>query len=85
MVKNAEQYAESEKKKKESVEAANQAEGIVHDVESKVSEYESVSYAYIVVSYCFHFHSLVSFSQTCIIFQMFITAHFIVQRLQILF
>jgi len=53
MGKNAEQYAESEKKTKDSVEAANQAERIFHDVESKVSEYESVSYAYIVISYCF--------------------------------
>lgn len=41
MVKNAEQYAEADKAKKERVEASNQAEGIVHDVETKVAEYES--------------------------------------------
>jgi len=41
MVKNAEQYAEQDKVKKERVEAANQAEGIVHDVESKIVEYKS--------------------------------------------
>jgi len=41
MVKNAEKFAEEDKAKKERVEAANQAEGIVHDVESKIQEYES--------------------------------------------
>lgn len=41
MVKNAEQFAEEDKAKKERVEASNQAEGIVHDVETKIAEYES--------------------------------------------
>jgi len=41
MVKNAEQYAEQDKQKKEGVEAANQAEGVIHDVETKVEEYQS--------------------------------------------
>ena len=41
MVKNAEQYAEQDKQKKEGVEAANQAEGVIHDVETKVEEYAS--------------------------------------------
>jgi len=41
MVKNAAQYAEQDKQRKESVEAANQAEGIIHDVETKVDEYQS--------------------------------------------
>lgn len=41
MVKNAAQYAEQDKQRKESVEAANQAEGIIHDVETKVDEYHS--------------------------------------------
>lgn len=41
MVKNAEQYAAQDKEKKERVEASNQAEGVVHDIESKITEYES--------------------------------------------
>ena len=41
MVKNAEKFAEEDKAKKERVEASNQAENIVHDVESKVTEYEN--------------------------------------------
>lgn len=41
MVKNAEKFAEEDKTKKERVEASNQAEGIVHDVETKIVEYES--------------------------------------------
>ncbi|KAL0269194.1 UNVERIFIED_CONTAM: hypothetical protein PYX00_007005 [Menopon gallinae] len=40
MVKNAEQYAAADKVKKERVEAINQAEGIVHDTESKMNEYK---------------------------------------------
>ncbi|KAJ8920431.1 hypothetical protein NQ315_005299 [Exocentrus adspersus] len=40
MVKNAEQYAQQDKIKKERVEAINQAEGIVHDTESKMEEYK---------------------------------------------
>ncbi|KAK9871344.1 hypothetical protein WA026_011610 [Henosepilachna vigintioctopunctata] len=40
MVKNAEQYAQADKVKKERIEAINQAEGIVHDTESKMEEYK---------------------------------------------
>merc|ERR1712087_1099723 len=40
MVKNAEKYAEEDKKKKEIVEAVNQVEGIIHDTESKMEEYK---------------------------------------------
>ena len=35
------QVKKEDKAKKERVEAANQAEGIVHDVETKIAEYES--------------------------------------------
>ncbi|KAK9731133.1 Hsp70 protein [Popillia japonica] len=41
MVKNAEQYAQADKVKRERVEAVNQAEGIVHDTESKMEEFKS--------------------------------------------
>merc|ERR1711990_282048 len=40
MVKNAEKHAEEDRKKKEIVEAVNQAEGIIHDTESKMEEYK---------------------------------------------
>merc|ERR1719415_120700 len=40
MVKNAEKYAEEDKKKKEIAEAVNQAEGVLHDTESKMDEYK---------------------------------------------
>merc|ERR1712136_637691 len=40
MVKNAEKSAEEDRKKKEIVEAVNQAEGIIHDTESKMEEYK---------------------------------------------
>lgn len=40
MVKNAEQYAQADKVKRERVEAVNQAEGIVHDTESKMEEFK---------------------------------------------
>lgn len=40
MVKNAEQYAASDKLKKDRIEAVNQAEGIVHDTESKMEEFK---------------------------------------------
>lgn len=40
MVRNAEQYAAQDKVKKERVEAVNQAEGIVHDTESKMEEFK---------------------------------------------
>lgn len=41
MVKNAEQYAQADKVKRERVEAVNQAEGIVHDTETKMEEFKS--------------------------------------------
>merc|ERR1712135_106264 len=41
MVQDAAKYAEEDKKKKEIVEAVNQAEGILHDTESKMEEYKS--------------------------------------------
>ena len=53
MVKNAERYAAEDKVKKERVEVVNQAEGILHDTESKMEEYkeqlpkEEVSFAFI--------------------------------------
>ncbi|KAF5269373.1 hypothetical protein FQA39_LY08765 [Lamprigera yunnana] len=40
MVKKAEQYAKADKVKKERVEAVNQAEGIVHDTETKMEEFK---------------------------------------------
>ncbi|CAH0754520.1 unnamed protein product [Bemisia tabaci] len=40
MVKSAEEYAQSDKIKKERVEAINQAEGIIHDTESKMTEFK---------------------------------------------
>lgn len=40
MVKNAEQYAQADKVKKDRVEAINQAEGIVHDTETKMEEFK---------------------------------------------
>jgi len=40
MIKNAEQFAEEDRIKKERVEAANQAESIVHDTETKMEEYK---------------------------------------------
>lgn len=40
MVKNAEQYAATDKLKKERIEAINQAEGVVHDTESKMEEFK---------------------------------------------
>jgi len=40
MVRTAEQFAEEDKVKKERVEVVNQAEGIIHDTESKMEEYK---------------------------------------------
>ncbi|XP_072386299.1 heat shock 70 kDa protein cognate 5 [Diabrotica undecimpunctata] len=40
MVKNAEQYAQQDKVKKDRVEAVNQAEGILHETETKMEEYK---------------------------------------------
>ena len=41
MVKKAEEYSQQDKVKKERVEAINQAEGIIHDTETKMVEYKS--------------------------------------------
>lgn len=40
MIKNAEQYAAQDKVKKERVEVVNQAEGIIHDTETKMDEFK---------------------------------------------
>jgi len=40
MVRNAEQFAQQDKVKKERVEAINQAEGIIHDTEAKMDEFK---------------------------------------------
>ena len=40
MVKESERYAEEDKKRKETVEAINSAESIIHDVESKMEEFK---------------------------------------------
>ena len=40
MVRNAETYAAQDKVKKERVETVNQAEGIIHDTESKMEEFK---------------------------------------------
>merc|ERR1711942_83626 len=40
MVRNAEKYAEEDRIKKERVEYCNQAEGIIHDTESKMEEFK---------------------------------------------
>jgi len=40
MVKKAEEYAEEDKNRKEKVEMVNQAEGVIHDTESKMEEYK---------------------------------------------
>ncbi|XP_065645030.1 stress-70 protein, mitochondrial isoform X2 [Hydra vulgaris] len=40
MVRQAEQFAEEDKRKKEIVETANQAESVIHDTESKMEEYK---------------------------------------------
>lgn len=40
MVRNAEQFAQADKVKKDRVEAINQAEGIVHDTEAKMEEFK---------------------------------------------
>lgn len=41
MVKEAEKYAEADKKKRDVIESVNQAEGIIHDTESKIDEFKS--------------------------------------------
>ncbi|XP_041638367.1 stress-70 protein, mitochondrial [Cheilinus undulatus] len=40
MVKNAEKYAEEDRRRKDRVEAVNMAEGIIHDTESKMEEFK---------------------------------------------
>lgn len=40
MIKKAEKYAAEDAKRKEKVEAVNQAEGIIHDIESRIDEYK---------------------------------------------
>lgn len=40
MVKQAEEFAEADKQKKEMVETVNQAESAIHDIESKIEEYK---------------------------------------------
>ncbi|XP_016415949.1 stress-70 protein, mitochondrial-like [Sinocyclocheilus rhinocerous] len=40
MIKNAETYAEEDRRRKDRVEAVNMAEGIVHDSESKMEEFK---------------------------------------------
>lgn len=40
MIKNAERYAEEDRRRKDRVEAVNMAEGIVHDTESKMEEFK---------------------------------------------
>ncbi|VEL33095.1 unnamed protein product [Protopolystoma xenopodis] len=40
MVRNAEQYAEADKIRRDMVETINQAEGVVHDTEAKIEEYK---------------------------------------------
>merc|ERR1712012_725601 len=40
MVKNAEAHAEADKEKRDRIEAVNQAEGILHDTETKIEEYK---------------------------------------------
>ncbi|KAJ0169970.1 hypothetical protein K1T71_014576 [Dendrolimus kikuchii] len=41
MVKAAEQFAATDKQRRDRVEAANQAEGVLHDTETKMDEYKS--------------------------------------------
>ena len=40
MVRNAEAHAEADKQKRDKIEAVNQAEGILHDTESKMEEFK---------------------------------------------
>jgi len=41
MIKKAEEYAATDKKKRELIELVNQGEGIIHDTESKMEEFKS--------------------------------------------
>ncbi|KAH9391337.1 Stress-70 protein, mitochondrial [Tyrophagus putrescentiae] len=40
MIKNAEQFAEADRKNRELVETVNQAEGVIHDTEAKMEEFK---------------------------------------------
>jgi molecular chaperone DnaK len=40
MVREAEKFATEDKEKKERIEAVNQAEGVLHDTESKMDEFK---------------------------------------------
>jgi len=40
MVNEAEKFAEEDKKKKDLIETVNQAEGAIHDIESKMEEFK---------------------------------------------
>ena len=42
MVRDAEAHAEADKGKKEKIEAVNQAEGVLHDTESKIDEFKVI-------------------------------------------
>ena len=42
MVRDAEAHAEADKGKKERIEAINQAEGVLHDTESKIEEFKVI-------------------------------------------
>jgi molecular chaperone DnaK len=41
MVKAAEQFAHADKQRRERVESTNQAEGVLHDTETKMDEYKA--------------------------------------------
>jgi len=41
MIRDAEKFAEADRKKKDIIEAVNQAEGIIHDTESKMEEFKA--------------------------------------------
>ncbi|XP_074594618.1 heat shock protein 70 cognate 5 [Brevipalpus obovatus] len=41
MIKEAEKFAEADKRKKDVIEAVNQAEGIIHDTETKIEEFKA--------------------------------------------
>ena len=43
MVRDAEAHAEADKGKKEKIEAINQAEGVLHDTESKIEEFKVIN------------------------------------------
>ena len=48
MVRDAEAHAETDKGKKERIEAINQAEGVLHDTESKIEEFKVFLFCSIV-------------------------------------